>query len=254
METITMSALNPRLPVKEAPQMLRIASLFLAVFMAGVISSAAQDFQFTVQHHHMMKDCRGVLKINAEGVTFTALKGKDSRKWTFASIRVMEIRSASEIAIRSYEDQKRWLGKDKVFEFRLVEKKLTAELSTFLLARVKRPLKIAVIPDVPEKPVFELPVKHLHLITGTQGILQIYTDKVVYRTDVEGDSRYWRIQDIERFSQPDRFRFQIVSYIPKAGGPNESYEFQLMEDLPEGIYDYLWVRLHPSSYYPEIRH
>jgi hypothetical protein len=26
-----------------------------------------------------------------------------------------------------------------------------------------------------------------------------------------------------------------------------------MEDLPEGLYDYLWVRLHPSSYYPAVR-
>ncbi len=61
-----------------------------------------------------------------------------------------------------------------------------------------------------------------------------------------------RFGDIERFSRPDRFRFQIVSYVPKAGGPTEAYNFQLMEDLPEGAYDYLWVRLHLSSYYPAV--
>jgi hypothetical protein len=233
--------------------MLRIASLFLLVFLSGVVLSRAQDFQYSVQHHHTLRDCRGVLKINTEGVSFTAAKGKDSRRWTFESIRVLEVQSASKISIRSYEDQKRWLGKDKVFEFRLVDKNLTPELSAFLLTRVKRPMKIAVIPDIPGSPAFELPVKHLHPISGTQGVLQIYTDKVVYKTQASGDSRYWRIQDIERFSQPDRFRFQIISYVPKAGGPNESYDFQLMEDLPEGVYDFLWVRLHPSSYYPEIR-
>jgi hypothetical protein len=76
---------------------------------------------------------------------------------------------------------------------------------------------------------------------------------VVYQAEIKGDSRYWRISDIQRFSQPDRFRFEIVSYLPKAGGPTEDYDFQLFDDLPSGVYDYLWVRLHPSSYYPDIR-
>jgi hypothetical protein len=226
---------------------------FLLMFLCGVVGSSAQDFQYTVQHHHTLKDCRGVLKINSDGIVFTATKGLDSRKWTFDDIRILEILSSSSISIVSYEDQKRWLGKDKVFEFTLVDKKLTPDLSLFLLNRVKRPMKIAVIPEISDKPVYELSVKHLRTITGTRGILQIYPDKVVYRTPLSRDSRYWRLQDIERFSQPDRFRFQIVSYAQKAGGPNESYDFQLIEDLPEGVYDFLWVRLHPSSYYPEVR-
>ena len=40
----------------------------------------------------------------------------------------------------------------------------------------------------------------------------------------------------------DRFRIEIDSYLP------EAYNFELMDDLPEGLHDYLWVRLHPSSY------
>ena len=227
--------------------------LVLMLFaFGGARTGWAQGMEFEVQHHHTLKDCRGTLKISPDGVEYLTLHVKDSRKWTFDEIRTLEVLSPTGISIVTYEDQRRLAGKDRVFEFTLLKGKATPELSTFLLSRVKRPMEVAVLPEqgVPD---FELPVKHLHTITGTMGVLKIYPDKVIYQTAREGDSRYWRLADIERFSQPDRFRFQIVSYVPQAGGPTEVYNFQLMEDLPEGLYDYLWVRLHPSSYYPEVR-
>jgi hypothetical protein len=225
--------------------------LFPSILLFDVLPASAQEFTYSVSHQHTMKDCRGVLKITMEGIEYTTA-GKDSRKWTFDDIRTIEVKSPTKVLIISYEDQKRWMGKDKVFEFNLLDKKATPELSAFLLAHVKRPMKLAVFPDVAEKPVYELPVKHLHAVTGSRGVLRIYPDKVLYWTEVTGDSRYWRMHDIERFSQPDRFRFQIVSYVPETGGPTESYDFQLMQDLPDGLYDYVWVRLHPSTYYPAV--
>jgi len=216
------------------------------------VPARAQTFEYSVKHHHTLKDCRGVLKVTPEGAEYTATRAKDSRKWKFDNIRAFEVKSPTEISLVTYEDQKRWFGKDKVFEFTLIDKKATPELSAFLLSHVKRPMEIAVIPENAEKPAFEIRAKHLRSITGTEGVLRIYNDKVVYQTETKGDSRYWRISDIQRFSQPDRFRFQIVGYLPKAGGPTEDYNFQLFEDMPAGVYDYLWVRLHPSSYYPEV--
>jgi hypothetical protein len=114
-------------------------------------------------------------------------------------------------------------------------------------------MELAVIPEDSQKPVYEIRVEHLRTISGTMGVLRIYLDKVVYQSSTVGDSRYWRIEGIERFSQPDRFRIEIVGYVPKAGGPTKAYNFQLMEDLPAGVHDYLWVRLHPSSYYLEVQ-
>ncbi len=225
---------------------------FAILTFFGAAPSWAQNFEYTVKHHHLLKDCRGVLKVTPDGVEYKTAHAKDSRKWNFDDIRTFEVKSPTEISIVTYEDQKRWLGKDKVFEFTLLDKKATSELSAFLLSHIKRPMELAVIPEHTEKPAYEIPVKHLRTISGTRGVLRIYPDKVVYQTSVTGDSRYWRLEDIERFSQPDRFRFQIVGYVPKAGGPTEVYNFQLIEDLPEGVYDYLWLRLHPSSYYPEI--
>jgi len=227
--------------------------LSLALILQGFPSAAAQTFEYSVKHRHALRDCRGLLTITPDGAEYKTSDKKDNRKWNWDNIRTFEVKSPTEISIVTYEDQKRWIGKDKVFEFTLLDKKTTPDLSAFLLNHVRRPLKLAVLPEDTEKPAFEIPVKHLRTIAGTQGVLRIYNDKVVYRTAAKGDSRFWRIQDIRRFSQPDRFRFQIVSYLPKTGGPDEGYDFQLFEDLPQGVYDYLWVRLHRSSYYPEIR-
>jgi hypothetical protein len=229
-----------------------LGNIVALIILCGAVPSWAQNFEFTVKHHHTLKDCQGTLKISGDGVEYLTTHAKDSRFWKYEEIRTLEVKSPTEVSIVTYEDQKRWAGKDKVFEFTLLDRKATPELSSFLLARVKRPMEVAVLPEH-GVPRFELHVKHLHTITGTTGVLKIYPDKVVYETARQGDSRYWRLSDIERFSQPDRFRFQVVSYVPAAGGPTEVYNFQLMEDLPEGLYDYLWVRLHPSSYYPEVR-
>jgi hypothetical protein len=223
-----------------------------AVFDVGICG--AQSFEYAVKHQHALKDCSGTLAINSDGVEYRSAHAKDSRKWRFDEIRTLEVKSATEIQVITYEDQKRWAGKDKIFKFVLLDKKASPELSEFLLSRVNRPMELALIPNDKDEPAFVVQVKHLQRITGTLGVLRVYQDRVVFQTANEGDSRYWRIRDIERFSQPDRFRFQIISYVPRAGGPTEVYNFQLMDDLPEGLYDYLWVHLHPSSYYPAIQH
>ncbi len=228
-----------------------LAIAFTLSVLFGAAPAWAQNFEYAVRHGHTLKDCRGKLTIKPEGVEFSAQKAKDSRKWKFEEIRTIEVKSPSEISLVTYEDQKRWFGKDKVFEFTLLDKKATPELSTFLLSHVKEPMELAVVPEEGSKPTFQMAVKHLHTVVGAMGELQIFTDRIVFKSSKVGDSRFWRLADIERVSQPDRFRFQIVSYAPKAGGPTEVYNFQLLDDLPEGVLDYLWVRFHPSSYYPD---
>ncbi len=228
----------------------------LFLFLAAAASSAAENqFQYSVRHHHTLKDCHGVLTISDTGVEYRTVHKNDSRRWNFDEIRLLRVESPTAVSILTYEDQKRYMGKDRTFSFQLVEGKVSADLSAFLLARVKRPMVLAVLPPLAqdaEKPAFEIPVKHLHTIEGVMGVLRIYADRMIFQAAREGDSRYWRLSDISRFAQPDRYRFQIVSDVPMTGGPTEVYNFQLLNELPEGVYDYLWARLHPSSYYPAV--
>ena len=66
------------------------------------------------------------------------------------------------------------------------------------------------------------------------------------------DSRYWRYGEIQNFSQSERYRFEIVSFEDKFGGP-KAYNFQLREALPATAYDYVWARVYPSKLRREDR-
>lgn len=235
----------------------RVLLSLLFLFFAAAGSFAAENqFHYSVRHQHIFKDCRGVLTISDAGVEYKTAHKNDSRKWSFKEIRLLRVESLTGVSILTYEDQKRYIGKDRTFSFNLVEGKVSADLSAFLLARIKRPMVLAVLPPSSpdeEKPAFEIPAKHLHTIEGAMGVLRIYTDRIIFQAVREGDSRFWRLSDINRFSQPDRYRFQIVSDVPMAGGPTEVYNFQLLNELPAGVYDFLWVRLHPSTYYPALQ-
>jgi hypothetical protein len=224
---------------------------FVLVLLMGpaAMPLRAQAFEFRVRHHHVLRDCRGTLRISPDGIEYATSNKGHARTWKYADIQVVQVESRAQLAVRTYEDQALLLGKDRMFEFTLLEGKVPAELSAFLLDRGARPVEVAVLPEY-GKPVFELRAKHLHTFGGAMGALRVYPDRVVFQSDKEGESRVWRLRDIQRFGQPDRFRFQITGWVPKTGGPTEVYNFQLLEDLPEGLYDYLWVRLNPSSYAP----
>lgn len=228
------------------------AFLISIMFALLPIAASAGDFEFAVRHHHTLRDCRGVLKFSSVGVEYRTAHTQDSRVWKYPDIRLIKLESQREITLVTYEDQKELFSEDRVFEFSLLEGKVPAELSAFLLSKVSRPMVVAVLPEE-GKPAFEFQVKHLETFGGARGVLRIYPDRVVFESSQEGDSRVWRLTDIERFGQPDRFRFQISSRVPRRGGPIELYNFELLVDLPEGAYDYLWVRLHPSRYYPETQ-
>jgi hypothetical protein len=116
------------------------------------------------------------------------------------------------------------------------------------MERAARPLVTSVLPASEDIPAFEAPVKHLRRFGGRIGTLKVYSDRVIYESqDEPSDSRYWRYGEIRSFSQSDRFRFEIVTFEDKFGGP-KAYNFQLREDLPAGAYDYIWTRVYPSKF------
>jgi len=62
------------------------------------------------------------------------------------------------------------------------------------------------------------------------------------------DSRYWRYGDIQNINQSDRYRFEVITFEEKLGGP-KAYNFQLREVLPPQAYDYVWARVYPSKFH-----
>jgi hypothetical protein len=228
----------------------------ILIAVAGSLSLAAkpamaQNLELLVEHEHAMRNCRGTLVITPEKIEYQTTHKEDARSWRYADLRQIKIASHRRIEMASYEDQKRMLGRDRAFKFKLLEGEITSEISALLVERATRPVVTSVAPAAEDAPEFETPVKHLHLFGGCVGTLKIYPDRVAYETEDEPEnSRFWRYGDIQSFSQSERYRFEIVSFEDKFGGP-KAYNFQLREGLPAAAYDYVWARVYPSRFRPD---
>ncbi len=225
-----------------------LLSATLLIFFA-VNPVSAQSYELPVEHLHTFRNCRGTLIITPERIEYKTAHKEDARTWRYTDLRQIKIESPTSIELVSYEDQKRMLGRDRVFKFRVLEGEITSEISALLVERATRPVVTSVAPATEDAPVFESPVKHLHRFGGRIGALKFYRDRLVYESvDMPSDSRYWRYGDIQNISQSDRFRFEIVTFEDKFGG-QKTYNFQLREELPASAYDYVWARVYPSKFH-----
>ena len=91
-------------------------------------------------------------------------------------------------------------------------------------------------------PLWELPVKLRRGFGGSEGVLSVSEDLIVYRSRERDESRSWRIQDIESVSSGGPYDLTI-STPEKQGllrsGPTD-FRFQLKRPMPEERYQALW--------------
>jgi hypothetical protein len=216
--------------------------------------AAAQSYEFPVELQRTLKNSHGTLMITAEQIEYRAMEpkdSKDSRTWRYVDIRQITVASPTRLELVTYEDQRLILGRDRVFKFRLLQGEITPQISALLMAKATRPIVTSVIPVAEGSPTFEMSAKHLHTFGGCEGVLKIYPDRVTYESaDKPEDSRFWRYSDIQTFGHPMRFRFEITTYEDKLGAPTRVYNFELKEDFPALAYDYIWLRVYPTKYYP----
>ncbi|HEY9435204.1 MAG TPA: hypothetical protein VI260_27425 [Blastocatellia bacterium] len=225
--------------------------LFIATLLIffAVNPVSAQSYEIPVEHEHTFRDCRGTLVIMPEGIEYRTAHKEDARAWRYTDLRQIKIELPKSIELVSYEDQKRMLGRDRVFKFKALEGEITSEIGRLLVERAARPVVTSVAPATEDAPTFEVPVKHLHRSGGCAGTLKVYPGRIVYESeDMPSDSRYWRYGDIQNISQSERYRFEIATFEDKLGGP-KTYNFQLREALPAQAYDYVWARVYPSKFH-----
>jgi hypothetical protein len=227
----------------------RLTLIFFVALFFAARPAMAQSYEIAVEHDHTFGACRGKLIVTQERIEYrTEYKGH-SRKWLYTDLRQIKIVSPKRIELASYEDRKWRMGRDRIFEFKLLEGEITPAISGLLVERAARPVVTSVAPKTDDAPAFEVPVKHLHRFGGCIGALKIYPDRVIYESqDMPSDSRYWRYGDIQNISQSERYRFEIVTFEDRFGGP-KTYNFQLRESLPAQAYDYVWERVYPSKFH-----
>lgn len=220
----------------------------LSLWLVGLlfVSSAlqAQEVRFPVQHGRLLRDRTGDLIFSETGVEYRTTAKGDSRAWKYEDIQQLGLLSPKELTIISYEDSKWKLGKDLFYRFTITAGEITPALWTQLQAKLKRPVVSAVIP-LGIAPKFTIPVKHLRGFSGTQGMLEIGDEYIIYKTAVPKDSRIWRYEDISSVGTTGPYQVRLTSMdrAENESGGERNFVFSLKERLAPEAYDFIWWKI-----------
>ena len=224
-------------------------ALFGALALTASWASALDGppYVLSVKRSHVIGSSSGTLRVTADGIDYDTPAKDEARRWTYAEIKQLQIQSPTRVVLITYEDQGRLrLGADRRFDFEVREGRVSPELVAFVLSRTDRPLVTAVLPPLPNAPLFQVPVKHERQGRGSNGMLLMYDDALVYTTEREAEARYWRFKDLFAVLPLDRDRYQVLAY---EGGAGElrPFTFQLKTALPAAFARALWDRVNPPA-------
>jgi len=180
--------------------------------------------EYRVRHVHLRNGVFGSLTIGEDGIAFDE-PGKHadhSRKWKFDDIRQLTL-SPTVLRVQTYE------GRNREFVFDGLPKELPATWYPVFSERLDQRF-VAALADERVKPEWQVPVK---LAKKVQGELLVDGGRVVFRSDAAGQSRTWRISDIESVASSDRFDLTLTTR-------EREFRFELKQPLAESRYQGLW--------------
>ncbi|MCS6951782.1 MAG: hypothetical protein RMK57_01765 [Bryobacterales bacterium] len=216
-----------------------------------VCAAAAETIEFSVRHDHAFRDRPGILRIRDDGMAYaeTAKKGKSDHDWFWGWEDIQQLVVAEdELRVLTYRDSKWRLGADRAYTFRAANGQSFRDAYVFLRERLDQRL-VAALADETVRPIWQLPVKLLGRLWGSEGFLLVGEDRIVYRTSKPGRSRTWRDADIANISSTGPFELTITTFERSRFhyGNWKAFHFQLRQPLDELRYRELWRRLHQGA-------
>ncbi len=220
----------------------KVGSLAL-LLLAGSVALCAQTVRFEVRHDHWRKGCHGILTADSQGIAF---HGEKNHNWSWKYEDIQELKlAAGHIHLLSYWDNLWRLGADRGYDFsgKIPEKKLYALWKDKLDQRF-----VAELADPRMRPLWEIPVKHLGRIRGSEGMLEIGGDRIVYVSH-KGDARTWRFEDIDNLSSAGPFELTLTTF-ERARlhyADRRQFHFELKQVLSQARYDELWRKINERN-------
>jgi hypothetical protein len=237
----------------------RTGAILVSLVLLAPVSSA-QGLTYDVWHGHsrpphiMKAGNMGKLAITEAGVSFeetyksgTHHKHPHAWRWDYQDIQQLKIGPKS-LTVLTYKDNKWKLGADREYQFDLVTDKTFDDAWQLLKGRLDQRL-VAAMPDHLSNILWEIPVKHLLRFGGTEGVLQVGPDAIVYQSADKADSRTWRYEDIEDIASSGPFGLTITTFerAKMHYGNLKGFNFELKQRLEESRYNELWLRLNQSK-------
>ncbi len=193
------------------------------------------------------RDVRGVLTFGEDGISFQpARAGRRALSWDYTDIRHFDRIGAAEVAIRGYVGSAIPFGADARYRFRIREGDFDDATHEAVVARIGKPATDRV-PRPPEDAKLELPAKHLKRFGGSQGILFVTEDRIVYATDAPAKARSWVIErDVASVWSSDPYRLEVHAFDGREGYLRRPsvYRFALKRPLDPLLYRRLKLKLY----------
>ena len=216
-------------------------TLILTFGAAGLLG--AQTFP-VVHKKDLWPDAAGEIRITDSAIEFQASKEKHSRRWEYADIQHFDRRSEREFVVMSYEDERKYLGRDRRFHFALTEGAISDELFQTIAKRIGKPVTDRVVGGEPAGG-YAVPVKHLHSLGGCEGELRFLDDRIVYSTQHKPDAREWRIEpDIDSVWSTNPYQIELHVYEDnrREFSHTRVFKFDLKQRLNPEVYSALKMR------------
>ena len=220
---------------------LLVMSACFVVLLA--VPAQAQEFKYTVELDRLVGHQDGELIISNNSVEYRRSKKEESRSWSYGDIRLFEILSPTKVRIWTYKDRKLVFREDESLTFKIIEGQIDSTLSDFLRERIKRPFVTSIL-EQEDAVVAQIPVKHSHRLGGCEGVLRVYSDKLIYESKTGHDSRSWRWTDVRSVGHHDSYRFDVETFEPQTGASSRSFNFVLKEQMDDRTYDMIWSRVY----------
>ena len=223
----------------------RIKATISAILIFSTAPAFAQPFIYQVRHQHRRGGAIGTLHITLDSISFdeTGKKQEHSHEWKYTDIQQLSL-SATSLRILTYQDQKWQLGRDRDYIFDQLPEGLSKTLYPMFATKLDQRF-IAALADPAVRPQWQMGAKLRHGLDGSEGALLVGDERIVYQTETAGESRTWRLLDIENISMSGPFDFSITTQERsefRHAAPTE-FRFQLKEPLAENRYNELWRKI-----------
>jgi hypothetical protein len=205
--------------------------LMTAVLLAAAALPA--EVRFEVTHEHLRNGCRGTMVVDDHGISFQGAK-KHVWHWSYSDIQELKLGPHSILVTSGH-----------TFEFQ-------GDIPAAVYAQWKDRLDQRFVAELAEpqaQPEWRIPVRHLAYRGGSEGVIEIGRDRIVYATTREKDARTWRFGDIENISSSGPFQLTITTF-ERARldyGDRKAFNFELKEALSESRYDNLWRKINREN-------
>ena len=224
---------------------------FVALLFCG-FAADAEEVTIPVRHPHLRKGGTGEIQIGKSSISFREVgKKKHSREWAYDDIQQLYV-GRNSLRILTYEDVSWKLGSDREFKFDRLPDGAAQQVLDALGGGIDARRVVAAVPNPQITPIWQMKAKLLKGRGGSEGVVLVGGDSIVYKSEERNASRTWHFNQIENVSSSGPFDLTITTFerVGSRFAGRRDFRFEFKAELTGERYSALWRRLNESRLTP----